>query len=212
MDNFFELFGKIVAAVGGAGVIILGFSSWFAKIWANKIYENDRLKHEKELKKIQNELDAKMAELNAQLEKGKAQFEILNRERIDVIKELYKKLTDVEDYIGMYYRSLTPDNAKEKIKSSEYFNLENCISDYMDYSNHNRIFFSKSACHDLSEIDSILTIIQNLNYKISISDGDENVEFAKQAIEISNKIIKNEIPKFKESLEKEFRNLLGVIE
>jgi len=35
MDNIFEFVGKIVVAVGGAGVLITGISIFLSKFWAD---------------------------------------------------------------------------------------------------------------------------------------------------------------------------------
>lgn len=211
MDKFLEIVGAIIVSIGGIGVVILGLSSWFGKIWANKFYEKERRKQEEYLKEVQNKLDIKLAELSNQLEKSKVQFELLNKERIEVIKCLYVKLVDMEDYLGLYFRGLTINNVDSKKESIEYSNLITSVSDFMDYNNHNRIFFSEAICKSINEIDAITTII--LNQHEFFSKNPEGVEegLHEKMIDLINKMIKDEIPKFKQELECEFRKIIGVI-
>lgn len=210
MKNFFEVIGFVVASVGGAGVIIIGFSSWIGKIWANKLYENERRKQETYLKEIQNEFDIKLAEINSQLEKSKSQFELLNKERVEVIKNLYAKLVDMEDYLRIYFRGLTTGDIDITTKTMEYVNVENSVADFMDYNNHNRIFFEENVCHEIKEMDALITIILNIHLKLVESPTEEE-ELEKQILELVNKLIKEEIPKIKQNLEDEFRRIIGVI-
>lgn len=210
MKDFLEIIGVVVMSMGGIGIIILGLSSWIGNIWANKFYEKERKKQEEYLKEIQSKFDIKLAELNGQLEKNNMQFEILNRERIDVIKNLYTRLVDVEDYLGMFFSGITGARKFEK-PLDEYLNLSKFVSDFMDYNNHNRIFFSEEICHSLSEIDAIITILLNL-YNHSLERDEEINEVTKEkAAKIVGQLIKEEIPKFRKELENEFRKIIGVI-
>lgn len=211
MDNFFEIVGIIVTSAGGAGVIIVGLSSWLGKIWANKFYEKERRKQDEYLKEIQNKFDIKLAEINTQLEKSKVQFELLNKERIEVIKCLYAKLVDMQDFLGIYFRGINSCNIDIKKKSVEYLNVVKSVSDFMEYNNHNRIFFSENICHDIKEIDAIITIILNIHSRLGGQSTEEEQDLTKEVLELLNKIIKEEIPRFKDNLESEFRKIMGVI-
>ena len=173
MDNILKIIGAIVLSVGGIGTIIIGLSSWIAKIWANKFYEKERRKQEEYLKEIQNKFDTKLAELNSQLERNNVQFEILNRERVEVVKSLYTKLVDLQDYFGLYIRDISKKNLGQNSESQSYSNLILSVSEFMDYNNHNRIFFDEKICESLSEIDAIITIVLNLLEK---GKKDENRE------------------------------------
>lgn len=210
MDKFFEIMGFLVASFGGAGAIIVGLSSWIGKIWANKFYEKEKIKQEEYLTEIQNKFDIKLAEINAQLEKNKLQFELLNKERVEVIKNLYVKLVDMEDFLGIYFRKLNAYNIDVKKKSVEYLNVEKAVSDFMEYNNHNRIFFNETICHDIKEIDAIITIILDMHSRLS-DKPDEGQDITKKVLELLNKMIRDEIPKFKRNLENEFRLIIGVI-
>lgn len=207
-NDWFALFGKIVATFGGAGVIVIGISSWIGKILANKMFENQRVENEKYLKDFQYKLDMKMTELNNQLEKSKMKFDLLNKERFDVIRELYAKLTDMEDYVSIYFRSLKSGNETVDEDRKNYILS---ISDFMNFSNYNRILFDEKIVHDLKEVEALIMIIDKLHIgfiekKIPI-DFNEKDDIYK----MTDKLINEEIPKLKRVLEEEFRTLLGVL-
>ena len=46
----------IIVSVGGAGIIIIGLSSWLGKVWANRIMETDRAKYARELELLRSKL------------------------------------------------------------------------------------------------------------------------------------------------------------
>jgi hypothetical protein len=46
----------VMLSLGGGAAIVVGFSSWLAKIWANRLMMADRLAHEKELDHLRDEL------------------------------------------------------------------------------------------------------------------------------------------------------------
>ena len=52
--DVFKFVTAALAAVGGGGVIILGFSSWLGKVWANKILEKDKFKYSQELELLRS--------------------------------------------------------------------------------------------------------------------------------------------------------------
>jgi hypothetical protein len=47
----------MIASVGGAGVIIVGVSTWVGKIWAEKLMNADKAKHEQELARLRSGLE-----------------------------------------------------------------------------------------------------------------------------------------------------------
>lgn len=116
------------------------------KVWASRIYENERKKHEVELKEFQNKLDIKLAEFNSELDRishqNKLRFTILHEERMAIIKELYIKLVDMQDYLNIFVNDMMNGNMESKKKETliNYDFLCKSISDFMNYTNSNRIF------------------------------------------------------------------------
>jgi uncharacterized membrane protein len=44
LEDVLKISAAILASVGGAGIIVVGLSSFLGKVWANRIMESDRAK------------------------------------------------------------------------------------------------------------------------------------------------------------------------
>lgn len=62
----------IIGSVGSAAVIILGLSSWLGKVWANRLMNNEKFKHQKKLLQMSESIKY---ENNIELENLKAKIE-----------------------------------------------------------------------------------------------------------------------------------------
>lgn len=215
IDNILKIGGAIIGAVGSASIVIIGLSSWLGKVWAFRIYENERKKHEVELKEFQNKLDIKLAEFNSELDRishqNKLRFTILHEERMAIIKELYIKLVDMQDYLNIFVKDMMNGNMESKKKETliNYDFLCKSISDFMNYTNSNRIFFSEEVIFNIREIEAIIMIIMNMNRTI-IEEEDWDGQDMDKWYKLMDIMTKKEISEFRERLEKEFRDLLGI--
>lgn len=96
--NWTEVFAivtSIIVSFGGASGIVLGFSSWFGKIWANKLMENEKAKHNKEIEELKAELQDNINKSSALNDKylhvSKSQYD--NEYRI--YQEIWEVLNDL---------------------------------------------------------------------------------------------------------------------
>lgn len=88
--DIFALFGKIVASVGGAGLIIIGLSSWIGKIWADKLMETQRKQNQKEIEKFKSELHKELELLKAKNEK----MNYITKTQFDAEFKMYQELSE----------------------------------------------------------------------------------------------------------------------
>ncbi|HFU0486654.1 TPA: hypothetical protein ACGTTP_004652, partial [Vibrio parahaemolyticus] len=51
-DEVFKVVTITVGSLGGGAVIIVAFSSWLGKVWANRILETDKSRYSKELESL----------------------------------------------------------------------------------------------------------------------------------------------------------------
>ncbi len=79
-QDFASVAFYLLGSVGGAAVIVLSFSSWLGKVWAQRIMDKERAQHEKEL-----------AELRAKLEGDTARGLETLRTDLSIFKEQYLK-------------------------------------------------------------------------------------------------------------------------
>ncbi|PSV38507.1 hypothetical protein [Photobacterium sp. GB-210] len=70
--DILKVSATIIGSVGSAGVIIFGLSSWLGKVWANRLMNNEKFKHQQELLEMSEAIKNKN---NIELEKLKAKIE-----------------------------------------------------------------------------------------------------------------------------------------
>ncbi len=55
-SELIEIASVTLGALGGGAAIIFGFSNWLGKVWANKLMENEKAEHSRELESLRNRL------------------------------------------------------------------------------------------------------------------------------------------------------------
>lgn len=70
--EIFDVSAAVLTSIGGAGVIILGLSSWLGKVWAARLMDSERHQHQQKLTQITESIKNKN---NVELEKLKARIE-----------------------------------------------------------------------------------------------------------------------------------------
>jgi hypothetical protein len=70
-----ELVKLVLASFGGAAVALVTFSKWLGGLWANKILEKEKAKHNRDLEAYKSQLELEVNKSNRYVE---AQFELYN--------------------------------------------------------------------------------------------------------------------------------------
>lgn len=83
-NDFAQIALYLMGSIGGAGFIILGLSNWLGKIWAQRIMDTERAKHEKDLEKLRAEILIK----NEQYLKGFHDKLVIYREVVNLIADV----------------------------------------------------------------------------------------------------------------------------
>ncbi len=73
--DFFDLLKLILASFGGAAVALLGLSKWLGNVWANRILEGEKAKHNLELEERKSQLGL---EANKSVRYIESQFSLYN--------------------------------------------------------------------------------------------------------------------------------------
>jgi hypothetical protein len=153
------------------------------------------------------------------LMESQIRFTKLHEERATVIRDLYYKLVELDDNLKSLIcpLQLAGDiNLKKKFKKST-----KAGNNFLDFSHKNRIYFNNEI-NDI--IDKINSLMKRAFYDFrsaqemdelskQVSSRKEGSWINKEKMEKWNKAwdtITLEIPKLKEQLEKEFREILGV--
>lgn len=96
-NEAFKVILSALGAVGGAGVVIIGLSTWLSKVWANRILEADKKKYAAEIEAIklfnQNFINTLSLTSSAYLENKKIFTEV----RIDAVKKVWAQIIKLRD-------------------------------------------------------------------------------------------------------------------
>ncbi|MBI3650850.1 MAG: hypothetical protein HY231_07345 [Acidobacteria bacterium] len=102
-EDIFKTVGAVVFSLGGGGAIVIAFSSYLGKIWADRILEADKAKYQSELEKVKrysekqfyfyNELWSALCDLKI---KGDALWE---RANIQSAKRFSIQLKETKDQV-----------------------------------------------------------------------------------------------------------------
>lgn len=165
VSDIWNITGAIIAAFGGAGVIVVALSSWLGKVWASRLMEKEKAEYSKELEKLKSEftqdtekykLQLKKSELffekqyNAATEFGKFYFTFMPK-RENEFDEWEDSTRQITHGFNEYYRVLTEFEMSYNILFDEKFiplvnQCQNIIQNYRD---------NKSK-HDRKELDEQL--------------------------------------------------------
>lgn len=160
----------------------------------------------------QNDLALKLEEFKFEKQKiaeeNRIKYVKLHEDRAEVIKNLYSKLVDMEDFLSSYVNHI-----KQNKTSEDYFQyirkeLFQSVTDFMIYANRNKIFFDKTINHYIKEIEAITNIIVT-SYEEERDDGSD-LKNTETWHELTSMMINGDMKEFREELEAQFQNLLGI--
>jgi len=57
LKEIFEVAFAILASLGGAALLLAAFSSWLGNLWAKRMLQNERAKHQESLESVKRELN-----------------------------------------------------------------------------------------------------------------------------------------------------------
>ncbi|MGN1153765.1 MAG: hypothetical protein ACI4S3_07025 [Candidatus Gastranaerophilaceae bacterium] len=129
--DIFSLFGKMVFSVGGAGVIILGLSSWIGKIWADKLMQSLKKQNQKEIEEYKLKLAEQLEILKAKNDKlnyiSKTQFDAEFKMYQELSKAIYilintiKKFDQSQTIANVAYIKIAQSLSEETKKAFQIF-------------------------------------------------------------------------------------------
>jgi hypothetical protein len=210
VDQVFTICISIVTGLGGGAVLIWALSSWLGKVWANRLLEKDRLRYNRELEVVRNELGRASQEYLIK-------FSSLHAERAVIIRDLHKKLMVAQRMMHSILKVFQAEgepSLEEKIKE-----LVKSFNEFYQFYLDCRIYFAPRVCKQIEDLafklrDAQIYITaypvdpQHIEYKVSPELLKERNEFwnkARDTFDTQAEVV------FR-SIETEFRDLLGVKE
>ena len=191
-----ELILEIIKVSGQVGIFAI------AIYWIQKLIDNSATKRLEEYKKTLSLLQSKETTLHSK--------------RYEVIETLYNNLVDLD----FSMRTLTnpvkfspPDF--EKYEAELVSKANESFQTYHIFFEKNKIYFSEQTCKLINDIrDAFYQALWDYNqhkiFKAHGIDDKKLIDEAYQNLIKSYKSLKDEIPKLRSELEKEFRKILVV--
>lgn len=68
MVDILQIALAIIASLGGGALILAAFSHWLGSLWAKRMLQNERAKHEESLQQLKAKNDAALEDLRAQID------------------------------------------------------------------------------------------------------------------------------------------------
>lgn len=199
LNEIINIGTAIIASLGGGALIVFGMSSWLGKVWANRLMQNDRAKHEKDLESLKNKLKKLEIEHNIV-------FSELHKKRAYVIETLYNHLVSSLLLVGGLLAIKEWDSEETKIEYAKKAWDEFKI--LLDYFSRHRIYLEK----ELS--DFIQDFLKQLDDdRKRYTKHSHDMEISEESLEECRKSWESFIdkaPKAMEELQDEFRKILGV--
>lgn len=100
IQEMFNLALTILGSIGAAGVIVFALSNWLGKVWANRLMDNERHKHQIELAKITTDFEKENQKVLADIKHQQEQSIELVKLDLNIFKE--KHLKGFNDKIQIY--------------------------------------------------------------------------------------------------------------
>jgi hypothetical protein len=206
-----ETWQTILLAFGG-NAALLAVLGGIGKSLLDKLIERDTKQFESDLKAksdaviehLKNELQLKTIE-------HQVRFSRLHEKRADVIAELYgsfvEALWEAESFLSPIEWHGEP-NKKEK-----HLAAMNKLTDLYRYFDKHRIYLPTELCSSLDQlVMEVRTLVINFGVYVEFHEDNLNnstQQEKREAWSAGWKAIKNQVPLARQSLENEFRSLLG---
>lgn len=111
-EDILKIVATAIASVGGAGAIIWALSSFFGKMWANKILEKQKAEFQKDIEEYKNALSCELENVKATNEK----LTYISKSQYDLEISSIKSLTQASSKVLLMCFSIVPYN-KELLKN-----------------------------------------------------------------------------------------------
>ena len=102
--------GSILVSLGGAGLIVMGMSSWLGKVWASRILEEDKNKYQTALEQLKSQYQL-------DVEKNKSVFLRYSESQFSLYNTVWVALCDLEKSADQLWAAATRTYVKEFAKS-----------------------------------------------------------------------------------------------
>ena len=218
MGEIFKIIGAVIAGLGGSSIIILGLSSWLGKVWANRIFEKEKLKYEKELQDYKGAIDKEMQRLKTLDEKALYTTRIQYEKEFEIYQNIWKILVELVWAAKNLYpidgRRFPEDEDDASIEEykKKYSLYNKKFNNFLNVITFNAPFYQEEFYNDLNELRGkcfqfgLDYNIYNIGIKYSFASDLERKMCKEDRIALNN--LPNEIDEINNKLLRGIRDYL----
>ena len=187
-----EIITLIISSIGGSAALF-AVVAWLARSLIKHFLEKDLESFKLNLEKVSFE--------------HQIRFSKLHEIRAQIIADLYGRLYEFHWAVCAFLR----DFHKANHDAQRVQELDDKSYDFKDFFDKHRIYFTENIC---SKIDTLVNSLYSAYAPLGsiVSGTDRNDNQVKQDWNKCAKIVKEKYPEIRESLERDFRKILGVTE
>ncbi|MEJ5261473.1 MAG: hypothetical protein WHT45_02245 [Ignavibacterium sp.] len=189
-DDVFKIITSAIISLGGGAAIVLAFSTWISKIWADKILEKDKFKYQNELEKLKKKYEL-------EYDKQKARFLQYSNQQFELYNSLWSILVDLKANADELWNDASDDNLQKfakKLKETKTATEKSRL--FLDNTHYQKL---KSLLNEFANYELGKTKLIELRSKNKIIDVDRH-KLQNQYFIWQNEKMKNEYSQILEDI------------
>ena len=95
----------IIASLGGGGLIVFALSSWFGKIWADKMLSKYKAKLNREFEDIKSRRVSEIEKYKSELEQARSDYQMYSSRKFEIIEETWSAMFSISDELKPYNKN-----------------------------------------------------------------------------------------------------------
>lgn len=156
-QTIFDVASAIIVSVGGSGLIIVGLSSWFGKIWANRILLSEKSKHDNELEKYRSQLVTEIEKIkvinNYATYVSQKHFEKEQEILMLIWEKAIQVIWNTERLYPNYMENVPVDKEEyERFQFDKYKKFQESFNDFSSAISNYEPFYFEELFNDLIEL------------------------------------------------------------
>ncbi len=196
-SDLFKLSGAIFISIGGSSVVIVAISSWLGKVWANRIFEQDKLKYTTELENIKNQL-------LIENQKQQFMFTLYFEGQFKIYNDLWIALIELQSEVDKLWENASSGNLRSFVRAIKKAKTQIMSSAILiEQEHYEQIMLNLNAFEDYQIGKEKLINFRNDNYY------NDNIDYQIETLIQENSERRQQIKLFINTMLEQIRNQIS---
>lgn len=162
----FEIAQAVILALGGGGLIIFGLSTFLGKVWAQRILQSEKTKHDKEISDYKAQLEVLAEKRSLNYQQKLDLYKVVSNPLVELVALLNKKEGLTEEHVHGFDRQRLHISAQLALFAPQnVFDAFNSMVDYiydsLEQGNFDFSIFRVKSLKYMSEMRKDIGIYQD---------------------------------------------------